>query len=153
MALVFLAFVLVGAWLPTRLMVATTDSLEHRVFFLGGKTTKNALGDYLVFRLEDLSRAQQGGEAGKNRLVKQVGCYEGQTLRVDAARNFFCDGRLLGQALEFDSRGEPLPLFIPDGPVPLGKLFMIGSHPRSYDSKYFGYVDADEILFKAYPLW
>ena len=40
-----------GAWLPGRITVATSASLDHRVFFLlPVNPTKVELGDYLVFR-------------------------------------------------------------------------------------------------------
>jgi type IV secretory pathway protease TraF len=59
----------------------------------------------------------------------------------------------LGQALAADSQGRPLPQFSFNGPVPVGKLFMVGTHPRSYDSKYYGFIDAHAILYQALPLW
>ena len=49
-AIVFLAFILAGAWLPGRVTVATSGSLDHRLFFLLPAPAKVELGDYLVFR-------------------------------------------------------------------------------------------------------
>jgi type IV secretory pathway protease TraF len=31
-------------------------------------------------------------------------------------------------------------------------MFVIGTHPLSYDSKYFGFVDKSQILRRAKPL-
>ena len=153
MVIVFLAFILAGAWLPGRMTVATSGSLDHRVFFLLPAPAKVELGDYLVFRHRDLSRVQQGFRTDHDQMIKKVGCLPGEELTLDAANHFFCNGRPLGQALEADSKGRPLPRFSFNGPVPADKLFMVGTHPRSYDSKYFGFIDAHAISHPALPLW
>ncbi len=151
--IVFLAFLLVGAWLPGRITVATSGSLEHRVFFLLPAPANAELSDYLVFWRQDLSQVQSGLRSGHGQMLKKVGCLPGDQLITDETHHFFCNGRLLGQALESDSKGQPLPRFSFNGPVPVDKLFMVGTHPRSYDSKYFGFIDAHEISHQALPLW
>ena len=152
-AIVFLAFILMGAWLPGRITVATSGSLDHRVFFLLPAPAKVELGDYLVFRHQGLSQVQQGLRADHDQMIKKVGCLPGEQLTMNAANHFFCNGRPLGQALEADSKGRLLPRFSFNGPVPTDKLFMIGTHPRSYDSKYYGFIDVHEISHQALPLW
>ena len=152
-AVVCLAFLLMGAWLPGRIAVATSASLDHRVFFLVPVPSKVALGDYLVFRHSDLSQVQHGLRQDNEQMIKKVGCLPGGLLTADAERNFTCNSTVLGKALDADSKGRQLPQFMFNGPVPAGKLFMAGTHPRSYDSRYFGFIDANEILYKALPLW
>ena len=88
-----------------------------------------------------------------DKLIKKVGCAPGEELTRDDQRQFFCQGILIGQALEADSLKRPLPQFQFSGIVPEKNFFMIGTNPRSYDSRYFGFVDADKILHKALPLW
>ena len=151
--IVFLAFILAGAWLPGRITVATSGSLDHRVFFLLPAPAKIESGDYLVFRHQGLSQMQQGLRGDHDQMLKKVGCLPSDQLTINEANHFFCNGRSLGQALETDSKGRLLPHFSFNGPVPTDKLFMIGTHPRSYDSKYFGFIDAHEILHQALPLW
>ena len=152
-ALVILASCLLGAWLPGQITVATSASLDHRVFLLRPVPKRIENGDYLVFRHRDLAQVRQGLNANRERMIKRVGCRPGEWLQVDAEQRFACDGRLLGQALATDSQGRPLPRFTHNGPVPEGQLFLVGTHPRSYDSRYFGFVDAREILHQALPLW
>ena len=152
-ALVILASCLLGAWLPGQITVATSASLDHRVFLLRPVPKRIENGDYLVFRHRDLAQVRQGLNANRERMIKRVGCRPGEWLQVDAEYRFSCDGRPLGQALATDSQGRPLPQFIHNGPVPEGQLFLVGTHPRSYDSRYFGFVDAHEILHQALPLW
>ena len=153
MVIVFLAFILAGAWLPGRMTVATSGSLDHRVFFLLPPPAKIELGDYLVFRHQGLSQMQQGLRGDHDQMIKKVGCLPSDQLTINEVNHFFCNGRSLGQALETDSKGRHLPIFSFNGPVPADKLFMVGTHPRSYDSKYYGFIDVHEILHQALPLW
>ena len=152
-ALVVLASCLLGAWLPGQITVATSASLDHRVFLLRPVPAQIETGDYLVFRHRDLAQIRQGLGANRERMIKRVGCRPGEWLQVDAEYRFSCNGRPLGQALATDSQGRPLPRFTHNGPVPVGQLFLVGTHHRSYDSRYFGFVDAREILHQALPLW
>jgi type IV secretory pathway protease TraF len=39
-----------------------------------------------------------------------------------------------------------------DGPVPSGKVFVMAPHPRSFDSRYWGFVDESWGLYKCWPL-
>ena len=152
-ALVVLTSSLVGAWLPGQITVATSGSLDHRVFLLRPVPAQIETTDYLVFRHRDLAQIRQGLGTNRERMIKRVGCRPGEWLHVDAEHRFTCDDRSLGQALATDSQGRPLPRFTHNGPVPAGQLFFVGTHPRSYDSRYFGFVDAREILHQALPLW
>lgn len=152
-ALVILAALLVGAWLPARIIVSTSQSLEHRVFFLVPvNTRKIQAGDYLVFRHKDTDFVNKGLNKENDRLIKKVGCSPGQVLTRDS-NLFSCNKKELGKALAKDSQGRTLPQFESNGPVPEDNFFMIGSSPRSFDSRYFGFVHADDILYKALPLW
>ena len=153
-ALVILAALLVGAWLPARLIVSTSQSLEHRVFFLVPVHAKKIdTGDYLVFRHKDKKFVNKGLNTDNDRLIKKVGCRPSQVLTRDADNMFSCNKKELGKALDKDSQGRALPQFVFNGPVPGDNFFMIGSNPRSFDSRYFGFVHADDILYKALPLW
>ena len=153
-ALVILAALLVGAWLPARIIVSTSSSLKHRVFFLVPVHTKKIqTGDYLVFRHNDTTFVNKGLNSENDRLIKKVGCSPGEFLTSDADRLFTCNKRGVGKALDRDSSGRLLPQFEFNGPMPDNNFFMIGSNPRSFDSRYFGFIHADDILYKALPLW
>ncbi|WP_169309077.1 S26 family signal peptidase [Desulforhopalus sp. IMCC35007] len=154
-ALVFLAALLIGLWLPSRIIVSTSASLKHRIFFLTNPRGNIKTGDYLVFRhkVEHETFVKRGLNKENNRLIKQVGCSPGEILAKDADNRFFCGKILLGKALTKDSEGRNLPQFNFIGPVPDNNYFMVGSNPRSFDSKYFGFIHADQILYKALPLW
>ncbi len=153
LVIVVLAALLVGAWLPERIIVSTSPSLKHRIFFLTRANSEFKLGDYLVFRHKDSGFVQKGLDPANDRMIKKVGCRPGNILFTDVERNYFCGQKLLGVALQTDSKGRSLPLFQFSGPVPENSYFMVGTNPRSFDSKYFGFVHADDILYKALPIW
>jgi conjugal transfer pilin signal peptidase TrbI len=156
-AMIFLVAMLLGSFIPGRIIVALSDSLDHRFFFMTGfNPDKIKNGDYLVFQGSKEEVEKHAKPMLNNRLdklIKKVGCAPGETLTCDAQGKFFCQGVFVGKALEADSQKRPLPQFQYSGIVPEKNFFMIGTNPRSYDSKYFGFVDAGKILHKALPLW
>ena len=156
-AMVFLAALLLGSFLPGRLIVAISDSLDHRLFFMTGfNQDKIKNGDYLIFQ-GDKEEVEKHAKPMLNKdldkLIKKVGCVPGEVLTHDAQGQFFCQGVFIGKALEADSLKRPLPQFQFSGIVPEKNFFMIGTNPRSYDSKYFGFVHEDLMIHKALPLW
>jgi len=155
-AIVILAAVLVGVCLPNRIIVSTSPSLTHRIFFLIPVNRKKIrTGDYLVFEDKDadILFIRQGLNKKNDRLIKKVGCAPGDILTQDADRAWHCGQEELGTPLKTDSRGRKLPRFRFAGIIPPGSYFMVGDNPRSFDSKYFGFVHADDFLYKALPLW
>ncbi len=85
--------------------------------------------------------------------IKKVGCSPGEILTKDAEDTFYCHQTRLGKALEKDSNGKKLPVFKFIGPIPEDSYYMMGTNPRSFDSRYFGLVHAGEFISKALPLW
>ncbi len=153
-AIVFLAALLLGLWLPTRIIVSTSASLDHRVFFMTTPNIKRIKnGDYLVFRHDDTTFVRPGLHRQDQLYIKKVGCCPGETLKRDDSNHFLCGLTVIGKALKQDSTGRDLPQFNYNGEVPDNNYFVIGVHPRSFDSKYFGFVHADEIIHTALPLW
>ena len=140
-------------WLPGRLNVVVSDSLAHRIFILSEPSAKIETGNYLVFKYDDLSFMDPKKMSKSNLLTKEVSCAPGATLAVDVDRRFSCNGKPLGQALKTDSQGNTLPQFVFNGVIPQDSYFMTGSDVRSFDSKYFGFIKKNEILYKAYPIW
>ena len=156
-AMVFLVAMLLGSFIHGRLIVALSDSLDHRLFFMTGfNQEKIKNGDYLVFQ-GDKEEVEKHAKPMLNKkldkLIKKVGCAPGEMLTSDTQGQFFCQGIFIGKALAADSLKRPLPQFQYSGIVPEKNFFMIGTNPRSYDSRYFGFVDADRMLHKALPLW
>lgn len=96
-------------------------------------------GDYVVFDYKhDLM------PEGLTRLSKRVGCLYPQYIRIESL-DYFCDGIFLGTALETNSKGELLPHFKINGQIPQGQAFLVGDHPHSFDSRYFGLIDVNQL--------
>ncbi len=155
-ALVLLSGLLVGAWLPERLIVATSDSLDHRVFFkVPVDRQRIELGDYLLFGLDDSREATfiRKGLRDNKVLIKKVGCVPGEILTKDAENTFYCRKTKLGTALDQDSQGNKLPVFKLTGPIPQDSYYMMGTNPRSFDSRYFGLIHGNDFIHKAIPIW
>ena len=73
-------------------------------------------------------------------IVKKVGCLPGQHLRVTVTQAD-CDGRKIGHVRHKTMEGKPIAPALYDGIIPAGKVFLVGEHYYSYDSRYFGLVD------------
>lgn len=150
----FVAAVLLGSLVPGHFTVSISDSLNKRIFFLTGLNQhKIKNGDYLVFKGEtSFAKPMINKEKALDRLIKKVGCAPGEELIRNAQGEFYCQGVFLGKALETDSLKRPLSRFYFSGVVPENNYFMVGDNPRSFDSKYFGFIHADQMLRKALPL-
>lgn len=153
--LVLVAAFTAGSWLPERIIVATSDSLDHRIFFkVPVDPEKIEAGDHLLFRLqgEEFKTHISKGLKPNDVLIKKVGCVPGEILKI---RNdaFYCGEKNLGTILKKDSKGKELPVFSFTGPIPADHYFMMGTNPRSFDSRYFGLIHANDFIWKAIPIW
>lgn len=122
-----------------RLMVTTTPSLRHRVFWLQN-TGKVAQGSHQLFIHLD--------ERGQHLVTKRVACTEGQLVTVHHQTVLSCDGEPIALLRKGD---RPAASF--NGQIPQGYCFVLGDHPDSVDSRRFGLVDRQQIVQQAYPLW
>jgi conjugal transfer pilin signal peptidase TrbI len=153
---VVVALLLVGLWLPERIIVTTSDSMDHRIYFKIPVEDSRVLasGSYAVFAYQGAAPFIEHGLNRENELMlKKIGCSPGQQLQRDSQGLFSCDGDKLGEALRKDGQGRELPQFNFSGPVPEGKFFVVGDKERSFDSKYIGFIDAEDILYRATPIW
>lgn len=81
---------------------------------------------------------------------KYVRCKEGQTLSVKGLK-YYCNNVFLGEAKRTDKDGNKVEQFIFNGVIPKDKFFVMGTHPRSFDSRYWGFVDRKDI--KGVSIW
>ena len=86
-------------------------------------------------------------------LLKHVAALGGQRV-CRIGRTISVDGVRLGEALDHDHRGRPLPVW--QGCVALTAdqvFFMNPDRPDSLDGRYFGPLDRSTIVGRAEPLW
>lgn len=170
-----LALSVLGWIIPTKFTVSLTPSLRYHVFYLyrNPQMTDLHKGDYVLF--EKSSKYLKNGEPLK--LIKQIGCDAGDYL-IEVNRDYYCLSTLKGHSIEEikqsllrktplnglepeylgrakikSLKGEPLDNFKFSGQVPGGKCYVAGSHPDSFDSRYFGFIDKQTVIAKAYPVF
>jgi len=94
-------------------------------------------GDYARFFIQHPA-INEGKKAYA--LNKRVACVAGDTLKT-VGRDLFCNGKKIATALTHNRDGEPVEPFQWNGPIPKGKVLMLGDHLESYDARYWGFVD------------
>lgn len=137
--------------------VTLTPSVKHRIWWLSDDIEQIRHGRYVLFLLpyetvegELVSESVRQGE--DVRAIKRVGCDEGEILSR-RERAFYCGEELLGLAREKSSSGRPLTPADVSGRIPVGQAFLIGDHPDSFDSRYFGLVPKESYLAWARPIF
>ena len=152
--LALLIFLLVIAGLlPAHISVTLTPSLHHRVFFLIFNPDPQRIdkGDYVLLNIDQGIIRQFIDKQHADKIMKIVGCTSGSFLRVEG-KDYYCDGVFLGHAKDVSLAGKPLNNYVFNGTIPGGRLFVIGEHKDSLDSRYFGLVNVRTVVAQAYPL-
>jgi conjugative transfer signal peptidase TraF len=112
-------------------------------------------GDLVLFpvpaSVRELVRERRYLPAG-DQLLKPVVAVAGDRVCIRDGVAFVNDAPI-GAVLQADFAGRPLPVDTLCGPVPPGHIYVASHHPRSFDSRAFGLVDADAVRGKAVPVW
>lgn len=117
-------------------------------FFLVVKDPQVLLhrGDLVVFKAQRVGHGFDG-----MKMVKFVAGIPGDSIKVRNGRlyvsNVYWDDLSLCDALK-----QPRTVYDRVEVVPDQKFFVLGTAKRSYDSRYWGYVDAKQIMGYAIPL-
>ncbi|MCY1003965.1 conjugative transfer signal peptidase TraF [Myxococcus sp. MISCRS1] len=85
-------------------------------------------------------------------LVKPAAAVEGDEV-CTLNGQLLINGVTRGEILPLDSSGRPLPSTAFCGVVPHGFFLPVGTHPKSFDGRYFGLVAAAEVRGEVVPLW
>jgi conjugative transfer signal peptidase TraF len=118
--------------------------------------TRPGVGDLVAVRPpEPLGRwlVENGYLGPETALLKRVAalpgsevCREGTTIKVD--------GHAIAEAQARDRLGRPLPVWRGCRTLRDGEVFLLNAdHPASLDGRYFGPLDADNIIGRATPIW
>lgn len=118
--------------------------------------TSPKVGDYVLATLPTVAAAlaaQRGYLPAGVPIVKHVTAVAGQHVcaRDDALT---IDGAPSARILRSDRQGRPLPAWRQCRSLASGEVFLLSpSNPASFDSRYFGPVDASAVRGQAVPLW
>ena len=86
-------------------------------------------------------------------VLKQVAGVSGDHLQIKA-QDILINGRRVATGLALGSLYQRTPAQLArDEVIPRGAVFVIGTHPHSDDSRYWGYLDEKDILGVGYPLY
>ena len=140
---------LAGYLLCSRVAVAVSPSLPHRIFILDRSGRAPRTGEYVLFSFS--SPLYESGRRYK--AIKEVVCLAGERLTVDSKRRlFYCDDHYLAMAKFVSLKEKALPLFVYNGMIPKGFLFVTGAHRDSFDSRYWGFLEEKSIEAIARPV-
>jgi len=85
-------------------------------------------------------------------LVKPVAAVAGDRVCRFGAR-VFVRHHFAVQVRARDQLGQPLPVWQGCRTLGAGQLFLLANHPHSFDSRYFGSIDAGQLVGIAIPVW
>lgn len=131
-----------GQWTVQHLVINSGVSLPQTFFWKTGGSVGE--GDYVTFWLDHDLMPKPA------MVVKRIACTEGHTLKEQTGW-VYCDGLLLGISKPETKDGRPLTPFVWNGPVPVGKLFVMGTHRDSFDSRYVGFIDR-QVVERVVPI-
>ena len=138
--------------------IGQDKSLPYTIFikdysksnFINSKYKPNS-SDFVLFKLSHETVKDHPYLKDKS-LIKQVGCSSGNFLEILEDR-VLCNNRLISKFNnEYKSINKSIKKFSFKGIIPDNKIFVIGVHDLSYDSKYFGLIDVSSISDYLIPM-
>lgn len=122
-----------------------SESVGDNVYLLDKQELRYSKGKLVAFYYRgEAFREYKSGD----KFLKFAGCVSGDILTVQG-QSYFCNGELIGKASLFDSTGKPMNQFIFNGEIPEGYFFALGTHPKSYDSRYWGLASDKDVYATA----
>lgn len=163
-AIVLLAAQAVSPW--GQLLVRFDESWpHHRFFWLVRHPDRYQRGDLVAFRMNDrLISHLEPAEVrqrpyirnGKLFLKQLVGMPGDQVtiIPLDPERDrIIINDRPVADTIGRDRLGNPIKTARLANRIPEHQYFVMLTHPRSFDSRYYGYVSLDMIEGRVIPLW
>ncbi len=122
--------------------ISLTPSLPYYVFIINKKNLDFKKDDLIVFKYpgENIYSYKKDEQ-----FVKIAACFPNDYLTVNDNYEYFCNSKNIGKAPLKDGKGMELQHFIFNGIIPENEYFVIGTHPKSWDSKYWGFVSKNQI--------
>ncbi|MFA6685185.1 MAG: S26 family signal peptidase [Arcobacteraceae bacterium] len=123
-------------------IIPESQSVNGKLFLSQDKNINNS---YVVF---EYNKEEYKNYTKGKLFLKKIGCNSGQYLEV-TNNQVFCDGTIIATLLDKNKEGQILPKISFCGIIPNDKFFALGEHLYSYDSRYFGLVDKEQIKHTA----
>lgn len=152
---ILLVVMLIGAWFGNRFYIGIDSQeyscLPYTLFIVDTKQRDIERGQFFAYTAKGMQPAVQDGQIA----LKQAVGVPGDTVDVGAEETLV-NGKpqpngLLRHADKLDDRSiEDLVRTLE---VSEGELFAMGTEPASFDSRYWGTVEDDQIQGRAYPIF
>lgn len=149
-----------GHWLSDRYRLGLdrqqTPCLPYRVFLVDLTVRTVTRGDYVAFRSDQ--RLEPFFLPGSV-VIKQVLAVAGDRVTVTAEAIYVNHVPTPGTAPVYGALPLAGPLGVDpanltrDEEVPAGRLWVMGTVVNSFDSRYWGFLNADQIVGRAYAVW
>lgn len=142
----------------SKIVIAVGKSVPYLIFLKDSNFGNLTKGSYVVVKTSEEDSVAKG-----ELIIKQISCIPGEKI-VISGLNYYCCGvkgsacEMVGIAKTKRLTGEEVIPFNPckkkfcEVVIPEGFYFVIGFHKDSYDSRYFGLVEAERILLKLKPI-
>jgi type IV secretory pathway protease TraF len=166
-----LALASIAKWQGYFIAINDSYSFPNRLYLAReGSPATIKRGSIVIFQIDHLSDTPYAEKLKDRVLFKKVACIEGDYMqRIDNRFICYLNGKGEQESEEetgeangssetiaivrsTDSEGNPYAIsFDYNGTVPIGKLFVTAPHYMSFDSRYFGFIDAKAV--KGEILW
>lgn len=113
------------------------------------------VGDLVLIRLSPavtILAARRGYLPKSVYLLKPVAAVGGDRV-CRFGSPVFVRGRFVGLATAADGLGRPMPAWHRCRTLETEQIFVLADHPASFDSRYFGPLEAKAIAGRAFPVW
>ncbi|MEK6658577.1 MAG: signal peptidase I [Campylobacterota bacterium] len=139
----------IGVAFGYNILLSNTSSLPYFLFVKTPNKEDLKTGSIVTFiyKYKDYYKYKVG-----QNFTKKIGCSQGEELKT-VDNQFFCNGKFIGVAAIKDGVGNELEVQDYNEIIPNGKYFMIGTNPKSFDSKYYGYIDKSDISGVTYGIF
>lgn len=130
-----------------------TDSLPHG-FYRVIKQQTYKRGDLIVFPVPEQVRSlvfKRGWLKPDSYLIKPVAAINGDNVWITCGQ-VFVNGKSFGAIKKKDRQGLPLPSLAFKDKLSAGKIAVFQRSDDSFDSRYFGTIDARQIIGRAVPI-
>jgi conjugative transfer signal peptidase TraF len=150
MAAVLLA---IGLLTATRLIVNVTPSVPVGLYWSHHRAPVR--GDFVLTSLPSRLRDLAAGRdylRHDHLLLKKVAAMDGDRV-CRRGRAVWINGHIHVWARRNDALGRALPVWFGCRELTGDELFILGTHPSSFDSRYFGSILCSDVIAVANPLW
>jgi len=138
--------------MPVKLAFNGSASAPIGFYWVDQEPAKS--GDYVLTRLPEkmqkLAKARRYLPPNTS-LIKRIAAAEGDAVcRLDG--EIYINGNTVGKARMSDARGHPLPDWQGCYLLKANQIFLLQTHPDSFDSRYFGVLNRSHVIGRARQL-